>query len=312
MNTPNLNMIQAPLSSPRGRAHPNLTASELGKDPRSTRLRHPAPARTTQEIFPLQSETLSAEAEKELGWKLVNEKCASSRERLVRANLGLVVSIAKQFTARGMILADLIQEGNIGLIHAADGFDPARGVRFGTYATSWIKHAIRRSLLGATQTVRVPPYMTRLIAQWKAAFNAFEQETGAAPTCDELAISMELPLQVVQEIGRAAQQAEHSTEAARDSSGTLVNLRDTIADTHEPRADARSMGSDDVTKLREWIRTIDEKQRRMISMRFGLDGSTPLSLDQVASKLSASRESVRQRVSELLLNAAACFAHSAT
>jgi RNA polymerase primary sigma factor len=151
--------------------------------------------------------------------------------------------------------------------------------------------------------------MIRLIGRWKAAFNAFEQETGVVPTCEELALSMDLPLQVVEEIGRAAQQAQHSTEAARDLSGDLVNLRDTIADTHEPPADARSMGSDDVSKLRRWIRTIDETQRRMISMRFGLDGSTPLSLDQVAFNLSASRECVRQRVGELLLSAAACFAH---
>lgn len=254
---------------------------------------------------------LSAETERELGWRIVNEKCIKSRNRLVSANLGLVVAIAKQFTTRGLTLADLTQEGNIGLLHAADGFDPARGVRFSTYASSWIKHAIRRSLLGTTQSVRVPAYMTRLIGRWKAAANALEQKTGLAPSLYEVAVVLDLPLEVVEAIARAARQAPVSTEASHDSSGGTMNLRDTMADTREPAADARCMGREDASRLRQWIGSIDDAQRRMICVRFGLDGQTPQSLDQMASELSTSREYVRQRVGELLASAADCFAHDA-
>ncbi|MBZ0172907.1 MAG: sigma-70 family RNA polymerase sigma factor, partial [Phycisphaerales bacterium] len=135
---------------------------------------------------------LTAEEERELGWAIINDDCAASRERMIRANLRLVVAIGKNYTNRGLTLTDIIEEGNIGLMRAVEGFDPAQGARFSTYASWWIKQAIKRALINARQPIHIPAYMVELIAKWKVASRELERELGTTPTLEQLADRMDL------------------------------------------------------------------------------------------------------------------------
>src|SRR5436190_929150 len=146
---------------------------------------------------------LSAEEERELGWKIINNNDQQARETMIRSNLRLVVSIAKRFTKPGVSITDLIEEGNIGLLRAVEGFDPAKGARFSTYASWWIKQAIMRELLNAGHPVHIPAYMVELIAKWKSAFRRLENENGCQPSPGDLAKAMNLPLKKVRIIRRA-------------------------------------------------------------------------------------------------------------
>jgi RNA polymerase primary sigma factor len=110
---------------------------------------------------------LTADEEKHLGWRIINESCPQAKDRMIRANLRLVISISKNYLHRGLPLVDLIEEGNLGLIRAVEGFDPAQGARFSTYAAWWIKQAIKRTLINAVQPIHIPAYMVDLIARWK-------------------------------------------------------------------------------------------------------------------------------------------------
>src|SRR5436190_4709307 len=135
---------------------------------------------------------LSAKEEKELAYRIIDGDGAA-RERMVRANLRLVVNIARSYTGKGLALQDLIEEGNLGLLRAVEGFDPGMNTRFSTYASYWIKQSIKRALVNSAKTIRIPAYMVELLSKWRRATAQLNDALGRPPTQEEVAKSLDLP-----------------------------------------------------------------------------------------------------------------------
>ena len=139
---------------------------------------------------------LTADQEKQLAYR-IEDGDNEARDQMVRANLRLVVNIAREYTGKGLALQDLIEEGNLGLLRAVEGFDPSMNTRFSTYASYWIKQSIKRALVNTAKTIRIPAYMVELLAKWRRASAKLQEELGRIPTHEEIVRSLEL------QIGRA-------------------------------------------------------------------------------------------------------------
>ena len=170
-----------------------------------------------------ESPLLTAEEEKYLARKIINEGCMESREHMIRSNLRLVVAVAKRYMNRGLPLQDLIEEGNVGLMKAVEGFNPDMGARFSTYGCWWIKQGIKRALINAVQPIHIPAYMVELIAKWKRASRDLEDKLGRQPTIQELAKEMDLPAKKVRIIRKAVKASQRPVQPGTGEDGARAN-----------------------------------------------------------------------------------------
>ena len=237
---------------------------------------------------------LTAAEEKDLGWRVINDNDHEAKERMIKANLRLVVSISKNYVHRGLPLPDLIEEGNIGLIRAVEGFDPAQGARFSTYASWWIKQAIKRTLINAVQPIHIPAYMVELIAKWKEAVWRLEDELGRQPTRQELAKAMRVPMRKLQIIRRAMKAFHAPPQAPIGEDGEAVDFAELFEDYRYEHPDEAIAQTEEFQTILLLIDAIDERDARVLKLRFGLEGQEPLTLKQIGREVGLTRERVRQ------------------
>ena len=248
-----------------------------------------------------ESPLLTADEEKQLCRNIIEKNCMASRERMVRSNLRLVVSIAKRYMHRGLPLTDLIEEGNIGLMKAVEGFNPDMGARFSTYGTWWVKQGIKRALINAVQPIHIPAYMVELIAKWKKASSDLEEELGRQPNINELAERMELPVKKVRIIHKAVRAFQRPAQTGgTGEEGEGPTLSEMLNDERTLTPDEQVYLEDDLATIAILLNVIDDREATILRLRYGLDGQEPLTLKEIGKHVGLTRERVRQIEAEAL------------
>lgn len=240
---------------------------------------------------------LTAEQEIDLA-KRIQRGDLAAREHMIRANLRLVVSIAKNYVNRGLSFMDLIEEGNIGLMKAVEKFDPKAGCRFSTYATWWIKQGIRRSLVNTVKTVRVPSYMSEIVSRWKATAMELNYQLGRQPTSAEIAEELQLPesnWNVVRDTVLANSQPVHSM-----SEDTAAAFSEALEDTRSRSPEEEILSAMEIGRMRELVEMLDTRESRILKLRFGIGNGDPMTLKAIGKRFGLTRERVRQMEQQAL------------
>jgi len=242
-----------------------------------------------------ESALLTMEQEQQLGKRIIEENDPAAREQLVRSNLRLVVNIAKKYSNKGIGLADLIEEGNVGLIKAVDYFDPSKGTRFSTYAAWWIKQSIKRALLENVQPVHVPTYMVALINQWRHYSEELRTMLGRDPYIEEMAEVMNLPTRKAKVISEVVK----ILGSVRDVHGSDPFEEDqvleaTLADDSTPLPDSGMESDEETAKVLSLLDEIDEREALILRLHYGLFDNNPMSLKDIGNKIGLTRERIRQ------------------
>ena len=218
---------------------------------------------------------------------------ATARAMLIEKNLRLVIPVAKKYRGMGLPFGDLIQEGNIGLMRAADKFDPEKGFRFSTYATWWIRQAVQRAVADKGRTIRVPVHMGEKIRKMARAYNELSAEFEREPTDEEVAERLSWGVDRVKEVKSAIPDAT-SLNQPLSSEEDSSELGDLVEDERESGMAGEVVRELETRRLMESVERLPERQRRVLVRRYGLDGEKPSTLADLSEELAVSRERVRQ------------------
>jgi RNA polymerase primary sigma factor len=234
---------------------------------------------------------LSAEEEIELATRM-KQGDVYAKKRLSEANLRLVVSIAKRYVGRGMQFLDLIQEGNLGLIKAVEKFDYTKGFKFSTYATWWIRQAITRAIADQARTIRIPVHMVETINKVKKVSSQLLHKNGHEPSAEEVAEVLDMPVDKVREIIRAAQEPVSLETPIGEEEDS--HLSDFIPDDEAPAPADAASHTLLKEQLSEVLSTLTEREEKVLRLRFGLEDGRSRTLEEVGKEFDVTRERIRQ------------------
>ncbi|MFN3193953.1 MAG: RNA polymerase sigma factor RpoD/SigA [Aureliella sp.] len=240
---------------------------------------------------------LSAQEEQDLARRIASGD-PMARDHMVRANLRLVVNIARGYVGKGLGLQDLIEEGNLGLLRAVEGFDPDVGTRFSTYASYWIKQSIKRALINSAKTIRIPAYMVELLSKWRRASARLSEELGRSPTQEEVGRILGLPRKKLPIIKKAIQIYNSTPQSDQTDAGW--SLGEMVMDERLKAPDEELLDHDVLSTVLELLEHLDTREATVLRMRFGLGDSESHTLKEIGSELGLTRERVRQIETEAL------------
>jgi RNA polymerase primary sigma factor len=237
---------------------------------------------------------LTPQQERQLAGR-VAEGDPEARELMVKANLRLVVNIARGYLNKGLGLEDLIEEGNLGLLRAVEGFDGAMEVRFSTYASYWIKQSIRRAVMNQGKPIRLPAYMVTLLSKWRRASTVLADRLGRPATPEEVGRALRLSkkkIGIVAKAIRVNNLSPHGDLSVSDEESVVLD--EVLTDDRGRAPDDAVIEADDLDRVMRGIEGLDQREMAVIRMRFGLDQDDPMTLRQIGERLGLTRERVRQ------------------